>query len=351
MDEMHLVDAGELELFATKVFEAVGMSTGDAAVSAGCMVQTNLWGVDSHGLMRLPVYVKRLEQKAVNPQPSFNIVKDDGGPLALLDGDGGLGYVVGRRGMQLAIEKAKKWGIGFVLANNSNHYGAAALYSRMAVAEGLIGVSATNVIPNIGVKGNKVPVTGNNPIALSIPLPGPFPFTLDISLSAVAGGKLLLAAKKGQKIPKDWAVTKDGSETDDPVVGFEGFLLAMGMHKGLGLSLFVDFITGVLGGGPFLADLRSMYKHPEQPSLTTHVFLVLDPQRFLDGQQYESRARAWIEMIQQAPMVDGHDHQLIPGELEYRTESLRRTQGIPLPQGVVVDLNELALRYGIPRIG
>ncbi len=345
MEDIHLFQAEDLEQFSTRLFEAAGMPRMDAEFSARCMIQTNLWGIDSHGLMRLPVYLKRLEKRAVNPNPSITCIKDDGGPLALYDGDAGLGYVVGKYGMEQAIAKAKKWGIGFVLTNNSNHYGAAALYSRMAVEEGLIGLSATNVIPNIGVKGNRTPVTGNNPIALSIPLPGPFPFTLDISLSAVAGGKLLLAAKKGELIPKDWAVTKDGEETDDPVAGFEGFLLAMGMHKGLGLSLFIDFITGVLAGGPFLSELRSMYKHPDQPSLTTHMFMAIDPGRFLDKQQYESRSRAWVDMVGGSPMVDKAQHQILPGEIEYMVEQRRSSEGIPLPQGVADDLKEIGTKY------
>lgn len=347
MEDTEYVQASKLEAFAAHLFEAVGMPASDASFAAGCMVRTNLWGIDSHGLMRLPIYIQRLSRKVVNPVPDIRAIKESTGALGFFDGDAGLGYVVGKFGMERAIEKAKKFGIGFVLVNNSNHYGAAALYSRMATEAGYIGISTTNVIPNIGIKGNSIPVTGNNPIALSIPLPGAFPFTLDISLSAVAGGKLLLAAKKGERIPLDWAVTKEGKETDDPVAGFEGFLLAMGMHKGLGLSLFVDFITGVLSGGPFLKDLRSMYKHPDQPSLTSHAFIVLDPEFFMDRQQFESRSGTWLEMIHSSPMTDSGKRQMIPGEIEYQTEIRRLKEGIPMPKAVVEELTGLGMQYGI----
>jgi LDH2 family malate/lactate/ureidoglycolate dehydrogenase len=341
------IEAMQLENFCKKVYQKCGMAEADAAQAAEYMVRTSLWGVDSHGIMRLPVYAKRLLSGAVKARPEFKPVKDQGGPLALYDGDAGLGYTVGKYGMELAIKKALDHGIGFVLVNNSNHYGAAALYSRMAEAKGLIGISTTNVIPNIGLKGQLKPSTGNNPIALSAPTYGEYPFTLDISLSAVAGGKLLLAAKQKKKIPVDWAVSKDGLETDDPEVGFAGFLLSMGMHKGFGLSLFVDLLTGLLSGGPFLKDLRSMYSHPDKPSLTSQLFIALDPGFFLDPETYKEKIREWIRMIRSVPMVDPESSQLIPGEMEYKTSIERQKSGIPLPEEVLKELKSLGVSLGI----
>lgn len=348
MSEEYRIQPDTLKDLLKNLFLHGNLSEEDAEISSEYMIRTNLWGVDSHGVLRMPIYLKRLLSGAVNPKPDIKILKGEHSPLALMDGDAGLGYIVGKRGMDEALQRAKEFGIGFVLMRNSNHYGAAALYARSAAEEGMIGISTTNVIPNIGMKGNAQPSAGNNPIALAAPLNGPFPFVLDISLSAVAGGKLLLAAKKGEKIPKEWAVTKEGLETDDPVKGFEGFLLPVGLHKGFGLSLFVDIITGVLSGGPFLQDLRSMYKHAEDPSLTTHLFCAVDPGFFIHEGDYKERISEWVDMVHGTPMVDASSKQVIPGELEYQKEQERNKEGIPIPPELMKELRIYAEELNVP---
>jgi LDH2 family malate/lactate/ureidoglycolate dehydrogenase len=291
-----------------------------------------------------------LKKKAINPSPSIKSVKGSDKALELMDGDDGIGYILGRAGMERAIEKAGKYGVGMVVVDRSNHFGAAALYARMAAEKGMIGVATTNVRPNIGMKGNRKPSTGNNPIAMAAPLGGAFPFSLDISLSAVAGGKLLLASKKGEKIPLDWAVTSEGKETDDPDEGFKGFLLPVGMHKGFGLSLFVDIITGVLSGGAYLHELKSMYAHSAEPSLTSHLFCAIDPSVFMEEETFIARMRDWAAMIKNTPMVEEGGSQLIPGELEYLTEKRRMAEGLPFPPELVKDLDSLADEMGVGRL-
>ncbi|MDY0287204.1 MAG: Ldh family oxidoreductase [Sphaerochaeta sp.] len=341
------IDAHVLSDYVLELFQKAGLSDDDAKVVADCIVQTNLWGVDSHGLLRAGVYLDRVEKKIINPKPEFKVIKDEDGPVVLLDGDAGLGYIVGKKGMAVAIERAKRFGIGFVLVRNSNHFGAAALYTRMATDVGLMSIVSTNVVPNIGMKGSVKPSTGNNPIALGMPLTGNFPFSLDISMSAVSGGKLLLAAKNGEKIPKDWAVTKEGEETDDPEKGFAGFLLPMGMHKGWGMSLFVDAVTGILSGGPFLQNLRSMYKNPDVPSLTSHLFCVIDPHFFLSEEDYKERVASWEKMIHETQMAGDAKPQVIPGEIEYLIEKERLENGIPISIQLQEELVALGKRLGI----
>lgn len=339
-----------VKTFLSEVYEKAGVSREDAQWCASCVVQTNLWGVDSHGVLRTSVYVNRIRNGAINPKPAIRSIKGEEKAIELITGDDGIGYVVGKSGMERAIQKARRFGIGAVVADRSNHFGAAALYARMAAEQGMIGFATTNVKPNIGMKGNRKPSTGNNPIAMAAPLGGDFPFSLDISLSAVAGGKLLLASKKGEKIPTDWAVTSDGLETDDPDEGFKGFLLPVGMHKGFGLSLFVDIITGVLSGGAFLQDLKSMYAHGDEPSLTSHFFMALDPTLFMEQNMFISRMRQWVEMLKSTPMVDPEQRQLIPGELEHRTELQRMKDGLPIPGQLVEDLDALAGELGVTRL-
>ena len=189
--------------------------------------------------------------------------------------------------------------------------------------------------------GGSRPITGNNPIAAAVPTFGQFPFVLDISLSAVAGGKLLVAAKNGEKIPVGWATDRDGRPTTDPQAGFDGFLLPLGGHKGFGLSLLVDLLCGVITGGSFQHQLKSMYRYPNDPSRTAHMMIAMNPLAFLDKQQLTARMNEFVRTIKESPMWDPDGEMLLPGELEHRSELERRKTGIPIPATLCRDLEEL----------
>lgn len=341
MAEQIYFEVEKLQIYLSEMYLKAGLSQEDADICAECTILTNLWGVDSHGVLRTPAYIKRVLKGAVNKSANPFYLKGEDGPLAIMDGDAGMGYVVGVKAMKAAVEKAKEFGLGMIVVKNSNHFGATSLFTRVAADAGMLGIVTTNVIPNIGMPGNKKPVTGNNPLALSAPIGKPYPFSLDISMSAVAGGKLLLAQKKGDKIPNTWSIDKDGNPTDDPFKGFEGILLPTGMHKGLGMSLFIDIITGVMSGGPFLQNIKSMYKHADEPSLTSHVFIVIDPEFFMEKDEFAKKMEQWVEMIKSTPMADPQAEQIIPGEIEYKCEMARRESGIPLPAELVKDLKVL----------
>ncbi|MBS1254202.1 MAG: putative oxidoreductase YjmC [Anaerolineales bacterium] len=341
-----LVDSRTLQAFVTELFEKAGMSSEDAAFHAHALVQTNLWGVDSHGVLRLPIYIQRLRSGALNPQPQVRKLRGSGA-LEVLHGDDGPGFIVGREAMQRAIELAEGFNIGVVGVIRSNHFGAAALYARMAVERGMMGIAMTNVIPNMVAPGGSRPITGNNPIAVAVPTFGEFPFVLDISLSNVAGGKLLLASKKGEKIPLDWATDREGRPTDDPDEGFAGFLLPVGGHKGLGLSYVVDILCGVITGGVFQHELKSMYKHSDDPSLTGHFMIALNPLAIMSREELDSRMTSFYETIKSSPMWDESEEMLLPGELEHRTAQERKENGIPLPSELYTELRELGDELGV----
>jgi len=347
MAEQIYFEVEKLQNYLSEMYSKAGFSKEDAAICAECTILTNLWGVDSHGVLRTPAYIKRVLKGAVNKSANPFYLKGEGGPLAIMDGDAGMGYVVGYRAMDAAVAKAKEFGFGMIVVKNSNHFGAASLFTRRAAEAGMLGIVTTNVIPNIGMPGNKKPVTGNNPLALAAPIGKPYPFSLDISMSAVAGGKLLLAQKKGDKIPTTWSIDKEGNPTDDPFKGFEGILLPTGMHKGLGMSLFIDIITGVMSGGPFLQNIKSMYKHADEPSLTSHVFCVIDPEFFMEKEEFAERMTQWVDMIKSTPMADSQTEQIIPGEIEYNCEMARRESGIPLPAELFKDLKELEEQFNM----
>ena len=340
------VTAESLIGFVSGIFQAGGCSETGARDMAECLVQTNLWGIDSHGVLRTPEYLKRFQSGAMNNQPEIRSLKSGSG-LEVLDADNGAGYVAGRAAMTRAIELAKTGNIAAVGIINSNHCGAASLYARMALEHGMIGIAMSNVAPNMVAPGGSKPITGNNPIAVAVPTFAEFPFVFDISLSAVSGGKILVAAKNGEEIPLGWATDREGHPTTDPNIGFKGFLLPMGGHKGFGLSLLVDILCGVITGGSFQHQLKSMYVYPNDPSNTAHLMLVINPLFLMSKEQLKERMAEFFQTVKQSPMWDAEGEMLLPGEIEYRKENERRSSGIPIPEPLYKELVQLGEDLGL----
>jgi LDH2 family malate/lactate/ureidoglycolate dehydrogenase len=340
------VEAAVLQRYVSQIFAKAGMLESDAAYCAEALVNTDLWGISSHGTLRVPIYTRRLLKRVVNPAPNMKTTASSPA-LEIIDGDQGMGFLVGREAMDRAIGKAREYGIGAVGAFNSNHFGATALYVRRAAEQNMIGIAMSNVVQNMVVPGGSKPVVGNNPIAVAVPTFGAFPFVLDICLSAVAGGKLLLASKKNEKIPLDWATDKDGRPTDDPDKGFKGFLLPMAGHKGFGLALVVDILCGVLTGGAFMDQMKGMYKYPDDPSLTGHFMIAIDPLKVMEKEQFKERIAQFTQAVKSSPMWDENKEMLIPGEIEYRNEVKCAKEGIPLPINLYDELLELGKELGV----
>ena len=346
MANTYLIQGEDLIAFGKELFKKAGMSEADADFHANALVQTNYWGIDSHGVIRIPAYFKRMINGAVNVKPDIKTVRGEG-CLEVLDADAAAGFIGAKAGMERAIKNAKKTGIAACGVINSNHFGAGALYARMAAEKGMIGIAMTNVKPLIVAPGASQPVTGNNPIAFAIPTYGDFPFVLDMSLSVVAGGKLTLAIKKKEKIPMDWATDKEGRPTDDPQKAFDGYLLPMGGHKGLGLSYVVDILSGVITGGVFSKEMKSMYANPEEPSLTGRFFIAIDISRIITEEAMKERMAIFKDNLKSTPMWQEGAEMLLPGEIEYRKEKERKEQGIPVPITTYEELMELAKEYDV----
>ncbi|MDH3351096.1 MAG: Ldh family oxidoreductase [Gammaproteobacteria bacterium] len=334
------VAASTLMRFLAEIFEKAGCPESDAAVIADCMVQTNLWGIDSHGVIRTAKYLDRIRSGGMNATPKIRTLQAGAG-LEVLDADNGSGYVAGKAAMARAIEIAARQNIAAVGVINSNHCGATSLYAHMALEHDMIGIAMSNVAPNMVMTGGSRAITGNNPIAVAVPSFGDFPFVLDISMSAVAGGKLLVAARNGEKIPLGWATDNEGRPTTDPRAGFDGFLLPLGGHKGFGLSLLVDILCGVITGGSFQHQLKSMYRYPNEPSNTAHLMIVINPLVLIDKEQLKERMSDFVKTIKTSPMCDPDAEMLLPGELEHRREQQRRDEGIPLPAALFAELEAI----------
>lgn len=334
-----------LRRFVTDVLVRCDMRLREAMYCADCLVQTDLWGKDSHGVLRLPAYVERLRSGGINPRPAPHLVRGTGA-FRVLDGDDGIGYVVGRNAMVRAVDLAAAHGIGMVGVLNSSHFGAAGLYARLATARDMIGIAMSNSVLKVVAPGGRLPVTGSNPLAIGIPSHGAFPFVLDMSLAAVAGGRLLLAAKKGEKIPTDWATDAHGRPTDDPQTAFEGFYLPAGGAKGLGMAYVLDILCGVITGANFGLETRSMYSS-EGPTGTGHAMLAIDVGAVIDKETLTERMAAFFAMIKGSPTWDPAAELMIPGEVAFRTDERRRRSGIPLSLPLCEELSELGRKVGV----
>lgn len=348
-DSTFNVSAESLQTFVTEVFKKAGCGESNARDMAQCLVQTNLWGIDSHGVLRVKKYLDRIRSGGMNATPELRTLRSDSG-LQVMDADNGSGYVAAKAAMTRAIELAEQYNIAAVGIINSNHCGATSLYARMALERDMIGVAMTNVAPNMVMTGGSRPITGNNPIAVAVPTFGDFPFVLDISLSAVAGGKLLMAMKNGDPIPLGWATDSDGRPTTNPQTGFNGFLLPLGGHKGFGLSLLVDILCGVITGGSFQHQLKSMYRFPNDPSNTAHLMIVINPLVLIGKQQMKQRMRDFITTVKESPMWDQDGEMLLPGEIEYRKEQERRRKGIPISAALYDELSAIGIELNLAAV-
>lgn len=347
MDEaVKKISFESLRGFTQELFIVGGMRPQEAAWYAETIVQANLWGIDSHGVIRVPTYFNRVLVDAINRRAEIRTIRK-APAITLVDADGAAGAVAGRVAMEQAIKDARVYGIGAAGVTNSNHFGAAALYSQLAVKQGMVGIAMTNVMPLIAAPRAKAPVVGNNPISVAIPTYCEFPFSLDMSMSVAAGGKLRLAVAKGEKIPYGWGIDKDGKATDDPRRVLEGFLLPIGGYKGLGLAYAVDILSGVITGGLFADQMRSMYHDPDVPSLTGHFMIAMNLSAWIQPEEMKRRMEYYHHFIQNVPMADGAAPLAFPGELEARQEQKRRREGIPVPVRTIESLERLKGQYHI----
>ena len=331
-----LVQADVLRTFVVHLFESTSMPLNDARFCAQCLVQANLWGIDSHGVLRLPLYLRRLRSGGVNPRPTIRRVRGEAA-VEVLDGDAGMGFVVARDAMHRAVALAESSGLGGVATVNSNHFGAAGLYTRMAAERGLVGIAMSNSVAKVVAPGGASAITGSNPLSIAIPTYGAFPFVLDMSLSAAAGGRLLQASKRGERIPLGWATDRHGRPTDDPDEAFAGFYTPAGGVKGLGLSYVVDILCGVVAGGPFGTSLTSMFDEGT-PARTGHMMIAMNISGIISPDQMRERMGDFVAGVKASPMLDDSAEMLVPGERAHRTELQRRGAGIPLPMPVYEEL-------------
>ena len=274
---MWYVSATALRDFTAAIFATLGLPPDQAAVVSDCLVQANLRGLDSHGVARIPIYAKRLRLGLVNPRPTLACTRVAQSAVHL-DGDDGMGMVVGTRAMTEAIALAREVGIGMVGVRRSTHYGMAAYYVLQAVAADCIGFAFTNSSPGMAPFGGTKPILGVNPLAVGVPAGRRPAYVLDMAMSVVSGGKVRLEAVKGTKIPLGWILDEQGRPTDNPADMFpNGTLLPMG-YKGFGMAIMIEILSGVLTrAGRGFKSLRSLHGFRVAPCLLARRAVVTPP--------------------------------------------------------------------------
>jgi L-2-hydroxycarboxylate dehydrogenase (NAD+) len=342
-------DAEKLIDFSTKALEKMGVSKEDARLTASILVAADLRGVDSHGVAHLATfYIQRIKDGRINVQPQIKITSH-APATALLDGDGGLGFVVGCRAMEESMKRAEKTGTGFVTVHNSTHYGAGAYYAMMALPREMIGISMTQGGVGIVAPGSRGRGLGLNVISVAVPAGKERPFVLDMATGVVAGGKLELAARNGTPIPEGWVVDMDGNPVTDVSKANGGILPLggtpeLGSFKGFGLTVLVDILCSVLSGDLSVPEMDRVASARGQSS---HFFGAINIASFMPVPHFKERMDAMIRAHHNLPKAPGVEKIRLAGEIEWETEMERRQNGIPLHAAVVASLEAMARELDI----
>jgi LDH2 family malate/lactate/ureidoglycolate dehydrogenase len=339
------VDPQKLSTFVSEVYCNTGVCRADAAVAADALVQADLWGHQSHGVMRLRWYYDRLKSGAMKTVTDVRTVVD-AKAAAVLDGGDGVGPVVAKRATEEAIARAREYGVGAVSVRYSNHFGTCMYFSRMATEQGCIMLLMTNGGPGMAPWGGRRKLVGTNPWSVGAPAGRHAPMIMDVANTGVARGKIFLARQRHEPIPEGWAIDADGYPTTDPRKALEGFVLPMAGHKGYAIGVMVDVLSGVLSGSGMLDEVHSPYD-PVNRSGAGHFFLALDIAAFQPLAQFKARMEEYIAKLKAAPVAAGHDEVYYPGEIEARNDLRQRADGLYLPEDTLADLQKTAEATGV----
>ena len=356
MDEVFSLRS--LSAFTTAVLKHMGCPGKDAQLASEVLLSADLRGIDSHGIARLSGYVRLWEANRINPRPNITVVHETPS-TAVVDGDAGLGLVVGPRAMEIAMEKARIAGTGWVAVRNSNHFGIAGYHAMKGLDQDMIGMAMTNASPLVAPTFSTERLLGTNPIAIAIPAGTQPPFVADFATTTAANGKLEILQRKGLDAPIGWIQKKDGQPTTDPHALKEGGALVPlgsdrehGSHKGYCLGAWVDIFSAVLSGanyGPWVPPFVSFLAPPADPvgSGIGHFFGAMRIDAFRPAEEFRGHMDNWIGRFRAAKPVDGQERVLIPGDPEREMAKERITSGIPVNGKVAEDLRQLGARYGI----
>lgn len=339
-----LIQHEMLKEICTGLLQAVSIDRKDAEKAADVIVCAELRGISSHGIARLPAYLKRISMGLINARPDIKLFsKYD--TVAVMDGDNGLGQVIASRAMEKTIDIAGKSGVGLVGVRNSNHFGVAAYYAMQALPHDMTGIVLTNSSPAMAPFGGKKPLLGTNPMALAIPGHGGESIVVDMASSVTARGKIRLCADQGVELPGGWALDEEGNPTTDPVKALQGSILPMGGVKGYVLAVLIDLMAGMLAGGGYSDAVKQLNDY-SGPVNAGHLLMAIKIEAFMETETFKQRVSEYITGLHEAPRVNSAQNIFAPGEIEQNLTADRLKKGIPFTREQINLLKKMAADYG-----
>jgi LDH2 family malate/lactate/ureidoglycolate dehydrogenase len=349
----------KMEAFMRDVFIKAGVPPEDAAVCAEVLIESDKRGIDSHGVGRFkPIYIDRIKDGIQNPRTRFEVVRE-GLATAVVDGHDGMGQVIGKRAMRMAIDRAKKYGMGMVAVRNSTHYGIAGYYATMATKEGLIGITGTNARPSIAPTFGIENMLGTNPLTVGIPTDEDFPFVLDCATSVSQRGKIEHYSRINKTMPQGWVINRDGSSETDPAKALEGLsagtsaLAPLGGlgdetagYKGYGYATVVEILSAALQQGQFLKALNGVDPSGKKiPYHLGHFFIAIDVAAFVEPDQFKKTTGDILRELRASAKMPGQDRIYTAGEKEYLAWLSRKETGVPLNESLRKTIKALKEEY------
>ncbi len=356
------IDFPTLEKFMFDALKAFGVPEADAEIVTEVLIESDKRGIDSHGIGRLkPIYLDRFDEGVMNPVTKIDILKDEAA-CAVLDGNNGLGHVVGKKAMEIAIEKARKYGLGMTAVRNSTHYGIAGYYVSMAIDAGMIGVTGTNARPSIAPTFGVENMLGTNPITWGLPTDEEFPFMLDCATSVTQRGKIEVYGRAGKALPPGWVIGETGeTRTDTAQVLIDltkgraalaplgGLGEETGGYKGYGYATVVEILSAALQDGKFLKDLNGFDAAGKKiPYPLGHFFMAINPEMFMGLETFKRVAGAICRELRASKKAPGQERIYTAGEKEYEAWQYRKVHGCPVPPPLQKQMVELRDRFKLP---
>jgi LDH2 family malate/lactate/ureidoglycolate dehydrogenase len=340
MAEARRVQPQTLLRFCETVLDAVAVPKAAAVITADCLVSANLHGVDTHGIARLPTYVRRIKQGAIDPRGEPRVVRELGA-TAIVDGANTLGPVAATAAMAIAVRLAQQSGIGYVGVRNSNHFSYAAYYCERAARAGMVGICSSGGEPTVAPWGGTEAFYTNSPIALAAPTRTE-PLVVDLATSVSSRGNILLAKLLGRPIPEGWAVDAQGLPTTDAAAALSGSVLPMGGAKGYALIVALEVLNGVLTGGAYAPRVGSQASQDGKPAGVPHFFLALNPDALLGQEAFLQRMDHLVKETRSAKASNPAQPVRLPGERRRAVAAERSRAGIPLPDELRSELLAMA---------
>lgn len=348
------IDVNILESFMKDCLIKAGVPAGDAAICADVLIESDRRGIESHGIGRLkPIYIDRISEEIINPVTKIDCIRD-GPTTAVLDANNGMGQVASVLAMDMAIEKAGKYGLGMVVVTNSNHYGIAGYYATMATKRNMIGITGTNARPSIAPTFGVENMLGTNPLTFGIPTDEPFPFVLDCATSITQRGKIEVYDREGKVMPEGWVIGIDGeTKTDATLVLKElvdgtaaltplgGIGEELGGYKGYGYATVVEILSSALAGGAFLKALSGIKDSKKVPYSLGHFFIAIDVSHFTDISEFNKSSGDILRALRNSKKMPGLDKIYTAGEKEHLAWKERQVKGIPVGDALKKDMLDL----------